>query len=56
MSERRKKATPAKPGRPTKPGKPAWLSRNVWTLSWVSLLQDAAGEMLYPLMPVFLNT
>jgi MFS family permease len=35
---------------------PAWLSRNVFTLSWVSLLQDAAGEMLYPLMPVFLNT
>jgi MFS family permease len=42
--------------KPTKRRSPAWLSRNVWTLSWVSLLQDAAGEMLYPLMPVFLNT
>ena len=47
MSQRRKR---------TKRRSPAWLSRNVWTLSWVSLLQDAAGEMLYPLMPVFLNT
>ena len=35
---------------------PAWLTRNVWTISWVSLLQDAASEMLYPLMPIFLNT
>ncbi len=26
------------------------------TLSWVSLLQDAASEMLYPLLPVLLNT
>ena len=39
MSQRRK---------PTKHRSPAWLSRNVWTLSWVSLLQDAAGELLYP--------
>lgn len=36
--------------------RPAWLTRNVWTISWVSLLQDAASEMLYPIMPVFLNT
>ena len=36
--------------------RPRWLSRNVWTLSWVSLLQDAAGEMLYPLLPVLLNS
>ena len=32
-----------------------WLSRNVWTLSWVSFLQDAASEMLYPLMPILLT-
>lgn len=35
--------------------RPVWLTRNVWTISWVSLLQDAASEMLYPIMPVFLN-
>jgi len=34
--------------------RPQWLSRNVWTLSWVSFLQDAASEMLYPIMPIFL--
>jgi MFS family permease len=33
-----------------------WLSRNVWTLSWVSFLQDAASEMLMPLMPVVLTS
>jgi len=36
--------------------RPRWLSRNVWTLSWVSFLQDAASEMLYPIMPIFLYT
>ena len=36
--------------------RPRWLTRNVWTLSWVSMLQDAASEMLYPLIPVLLNT
>lgn len=33
-----------------------WLNRNVWTLSWVSFLQDAASEMLYPLMPILLTS
>lgn len=36
--------------------KPAWLTRNLFAISWVSLLQDAASEMLYPLMPIFLNS
>ena len=36
--------------------KPAWLTKNLFAISWVSLLQDAASEMLYPLMPIFLNT
>ena len=36
--------------------RPAWLTRNLFAISWVSLLQDAASEMLYPIMPVFLNT
>jgi sugar phosphate permease len=40
--------------RPTK--RPIWLSRNLFAISWVSLLQDAASEMLYPIMPIFLNT
>lgn len=32
------------------------MSRNLMAISWVSLLQDAASEMLYPIMPIFLNT
>lgn len=31
------------------------LSRNVIVLSWVSLLQDTASEMLYPVLPLFLT-
>lgn len=37
-------------------GRRAWMSKNLVTLSWVSFLQDAASEMLYPLLPVLLNT
>lgn len=32
------------------------LSRNVIVLGFVSLLNDAASEMIYPLLPVFLTT
>jgi MFS family permease len=32
-----------------------WLTRNVWVLSAVSLLQDAASELLYPLLPIYLT-
>jgi MFS family permease len=32
------------------------LSRNVVTLGFVSLLNDMASEMLYPIMPLFLTT
>jgi MFS family permease len=39
-----------------KPKHPVWLTRNLFAISWVSLLQDAASEMLYPIMPIFLNT
>jgi MFS family permease len=46
--------TPAAPPKPRRK-KPAWLTPTVWTVSWISLLQDAASEMLYPIMPVFLN-
>jgi len=31
------------------------LPRNVIVLSWVSFFQDAASEMLYPVMPLFLT-
>ena len=40
----------------TKRTRPVWLTRNLFAISWVSLLQDAASEMLYPIMPIFLNT
>ncbi len=33
-----------------------WLTRNVKVLSAVSLAQDAASEMLYPLLPILLTT
>ena len=33
-----------------------WLTRNVKLLSAVSLAQDAASELLYPIMPIFLTT
>lgn len=35
--------------------RPAWLSRNVFVLSAVSLLNDAASEMVTPLLPIFLT-
>ena len=36
-------------------GRPRWLSRNLVVLSWVSLLQDTASELLYPILPIFLH-
>jgi MFS family permease len=33
-----------------------WLTRNVWVLSAVSFLQDAASELLYPLLPIYLTS
>lgn len=33
----------------------SWLTPNVRTLSGVSFLQDAASELLYPVLPVFLT-
>ena len=38
------------------PGTTPWLTRNVKVLSAVSLAQDAASEMLYPLMPILLTS
>ena len=32
-----------------------WLTHNLKVLSGVSLLQDAASELLYPIMPIFLT-
>ncbi len=34
----------------------SWLTRNVLVLSVVSFLQDAASELLYPLLPIYLTT
>ncbi|GAC1408012.1 MAG: MFS transporter [Mycobacterium sp.] len=33
-----------------------WLTRNVWVLSAVSFLQDAASDLLYPLLPIYLTS
>ncbi|MBO9522124.1 MAG: MFS transporter [Nocardioidaceae bacterium] len=33
-----------------------WLTRNLKVVSGVSLLQDAASELLYPLMPILLTS
>ncbi len=41
---------------PSPAGKPLPLSRNVKALAAVSLLTDAASEMIYPLLPIFLST
>jgi len=35
---------------------PAWLTGNVLALGFVSLLTDAASEMVIPLLPVLLGT
>ena len=40
----------------TVPDRRAWLTRNVLVLSLVSLLQDAASELPYPLLPIYLTT
>ena len=42
----------------TEPTRPRWrkgLTRNVVILGFVSLLNDGASEMIYPLLPVFLT-
>jgi MFS family permease len=44
---------PAAP--PVAPAGGGWLTRNLMVLSGVSLLQDAASELLYPIMPIFLT-
>lgn len=38
------------------PSETARLPRNVIVLSWVSFFQDAASEMLYPVLPLFLTS
>ena len=34
---------------------PKWLTHNVRVLSLVSLPQDAASELLFPLLPIYLT-
>jgi len=38
-----------------RPGPPPWLTPNVRALAAVSFLQDAASELLYPILPIFLT-
>ena len=33
-----------------------YLTRTVWTLSFISLFTDIASEMLYPIMPIYLRS
>ncbi|RYZ32623.1 MAG: MFS transporter, partial [Sphingobacteriales bacterium] len=33
-----------------------YISKTVWVLSFVSLLTDTASEMLYPVMPIYLES
>ena len=33
-----------------------YITKTVWTLSFVSLFTDMASEMLYPIMPIYLKT
>lgn len=47
-------ADPSSTPRPTGP-RPAWLTRNVKVLCGVSFLQDAASELLYPILPIFVT-
>ncbi len=35
--------------------RPGWLTRNLKVVSAVSFLQDAASELLYPILPIFLT-
>ena len=39
----------------TSPASRGWLTHNLKVLSGVSLLQDAASELLYPILPIFLT-
>jgi len=32
------------------------INRNIWVVSWVSLLTDISSEMLYPVIPIFLTS
>ena len=48
--------SPAPPEEPASAaGTRSWLTTNVKTLSGVSLLQDSASELLYPVLPIFLT-
>ncbi|NDC38202.1 MAG: MFS transporter [Proteobacteria bacterium] len=38
----------------SKPGTAPPLPRSVWLLSWVSFFADVSGEMIYPLIPLFI--
>lgn len=43
-------------GSETAPARQLWLTHNVKTLSVVSLAQDAASELMYPILPILLTS
>jgi len=51
--DRSRSSDPSAPGE--SPAGRGWLTRNLKVLSGVSLLQDAASELLYPILPIFLT-
>lgn len=32
------------------------IPRNIWAMGWVSMLNDIASEMIYPIVPIFLKS
>jgi MFS family permease len=40
---------------PPRPHRSTWLTRNLVVLTLISLTQDAASELLYPLLPILLT-
>ncbi len=49
-------APPVSEGRAEAPKRRQWLTRNLAVLCGVSFLQDAASELLYPILPIFLTS
>jgi MFS family permease len=53
MAQRPRSDGPDHAGDP--PAGRAWLTHNLKLVSAISLLQDTASEMLYPVLPVFIT-
>ena len=53
VSAHQQESLPMEPQQ-SKPGTAPPLPRSVWLLSWVSFFADVSGEMIYPLIPLFI--